>query len=125
MVERTITCIACPRGCRLLVSGDAKDDDGTGLVISGNRCPKGRDYALQEVRCPVRVLTSTVATTGIEQPRLPVKTSGEIPREFIFPAMRAIRKITLTEPKIPGEIVVSDFLSRGIDLISTGEWDGR
>ncbi len=121
MAERTITCIACPRGCSLQVSGFPQEE----LTVVGNRCPKGHEYAVQEVFTPLRVLTTTVATTGKRQPRLPVKTSGEIPRKLFFAAMAEVQNLVVEEPKVPGGILVSDFLGQGVDLVSTGEWDGR
>ena len=40
-MNRTLTCIVCPRGCTLTVTGE-----GDSLTVSGNSCPKGKQYAI-------------------------------------------------------------------------------
>ncbi len=118
---KTITCILCPRGCSVEWSQGIEGDD---YRISGNNCPKGVEYVLEEMHKPMRMLTTTVSTISIIHPRLPVRTSGKIPRGMIFPAMKEIRKIRVEEPVVPGDIVVADFLELGIDLVSSGVWNG-
>jgi CxxC motif-containing protein len=44
-------CIECPKGCHLKI-----DDE---LNVTGNTCPRGKKYAINEVTCPKRVITST------------------------------------------------------------------
>jgi len=137
-MEKQMTCIACPRGCRLVVipgteeavSGARPESDGGsinrgGPVITGNRCPKGIDYALQEITNPVRILTSTVATTSPGGIRMPVKTSVEIPKELMKEAMAVIHRTVLSRPGIPGDVVIEGFLGLKTDLVATGEWDGQ
>ncbi len=118
---KRITCILCPRGCSVECSPGLEGDD---YRIRGNSCPKGADYVLEEMLKPMRMLTTTVSTISTIHPRLPVRTSGKIPREMIFPAMKAIRKIMVEKPAVPGDVVVEDFLELGIDLISSGVWNG-
>ncbi len=52
---RELTCIVCPIGCRLSVE-DAADGE---LQVTGNRCPRGAAYAVEEIRSPKRVVTAT------------------------------------------------------------------
>lgn len=42
---RKMTCIVCPNGCEL----EAEIVDGKCISVSGNLCPKGAQYAAQEV----------------------------------------------------------------------------
>ena len=49
---KEFVCIECPKGCRLKV-----DDD---MNVTGNTCPRGKVYAINEMTCPKRVITSTV-----------------------------------------------------------------
>ena len=44
-------CIECPKGCRLKV-----DDE---MNVTGNTCIRGKTYAINELTCPKRVITST------------------------------------------------------------------
>ena len=47
---RKMTCIVCPNGCEL----EAEIVDGKCISVSGNLCPKGAQYAAQEVEAPKR-----------------------------------------------------------------------
>jgi CxxC motif-containing protein len=136
-MEKKMTCIACPRGCGLLIytpphrtatPGEEPTPAGTGggdTIITGNRCPKGVDYALQELTNPVRILTSTVATTSPGGIRMPVKTSAEIPKDKMEEAMAVIHKTMMSRPGIPGDVIIEDFMGLKVTLVATGEWDGR
>lgn len=112
-MKKEITCIVCPKGC-LVTIDDANLED-----ISGYSCPKGMDYAKNELLHPVRTVTSTVKITGALHDRLPVRTSGDIPKELIFDCMNLIRSTKVTAPIACGEVIVKDLFGTGIDLIST------
>ena len=49
---RKMTCIVCPNGCEL----EAEIVDGKCISVSGNLCPKGAQYAAQEVEAPKRTI---------------------------------------------------------------------
>ena len=42
--------------------------------VTGNTCPRGAEYGINEVTNPVRVITSTVKVKNGEIPVVPVKT---------------------------------------------------
>ena len=50
-----MTCICCPLGCRVHIEKKWEKTQ-----ITGHRCKKGEEYALQEIRDPRRILTTTV-----------------------------------------------------------------
>ena len=83
-------CIVCPRGCHLIV-----DDN---MNVSGNICPRGKVYALNEITNPTRMITSTVAIDSKELKRLPVMTSNPIPKGKIFEVMAEINKVRIKAP---------------------------
>ena len=60
---KELICITCPKGCHLKV------DEET-FAVTGNSCPRGAVYGANELRNPVRVVTSTVIVEG-PQSRLP------------------------------------------------------
>ena len=49
-----IICITCPKGCHLSV------DENNDYAVTGNACPRGEIYGKNELKNPVRVVTSTV-----------------------------------------------------------------
>lgn len=51
---REMICISCPMGCHLTVDDSDKND----IKVSGNTCPRGRIYGINEVTAPKRMVTS-------------------------------------------------------------------
>ena len=113
---KQITCITCPQGCR--ITADTVNGE---FVFTGNKCPKGADFAKTELTAPMRSLTTTVRTVFPEMPVLPVRTNGEVPKGKITEIMKELAKITITEKINIGEIVISNILGTGCDIIATGE----
>ena len=54
-MKRNLTCIICPRGCALTA-----EITESGVTVTGNACPKGEEYAINECTNPVRTVTATV-----------------------------------------------------------------
>lgn len=113
---KNLTCIECPKGCRLTVE---TDETGRVVKVSGNQCPKGEGYGTAEVENPVRVLTSTVLAKGLSLKMIPVRTDGPIPRGRLFDAMAAIQKIRVRKPVASGEVIAENFLSLQVNLVAT------
>ena len=88
-MKRELTCIICPRGCRLSV-----DIDNNTVSVSGNACPKGEKYGIEECVHPTRTLTSVVRVENRENTMLSVKTAAPIPKEHVFDAVEIIKKTT-------------------------------
>jgi len=107
-------CIECPNGCFM----EIKEYDGK-ITVTGNKCKKGYIYALQEITAPMRTVCSTVKTCFRNIPRLPVRTSGSIPKEKIFEVINEINKITVSENVSIGDIIINNVLNTGVDIIAT------
>lgn len=108
---KELTCIVCPRGCRLKI-----DDD---MNVTGNTCPRGKEYAINELTHPVRIITSSVRVINRDDLLVSVKTSGAIPKEKIFDVMREINKIGVKAPCEIGQVVSHDILGLGVDIVVT------
>lgn len=104
-------CIVCPRGCHLQA-----DDQNN---VTGNTCPRGKAYALNEISNPTRMITSTVAIESEELCRLPVMTSAPIPKGRIFDVMAEINKALVKAPVHIGDIVIENVLGLGADIKAT------
>lgn len=107
-------CIACPMGCRLTVT--ATPD---GWMVTGNRCPRGRTYGIQEMTDPRRVITSTIRVRGGVRTMVSVKVSAPIPKGEIFHLMAELRGLTVMAPIRIGDILVPNILGLGVDLVAT------
>ena len=112
---KNLTCIECPRGCALTVN----IENNAVVSVSGNKCPKGREYAVTEIENPLRILTSAVLTCGLSLKMLPVKTDRPIPKGLIMPAMEKIKKVRVNKSLRAGDIVVKNLLNLGINLVAT------
>ena len=109
--EGRFICIVCPRGCHLGVDRD--------FNVSGNSCPRGKEYAINEMKNPTRTITSTVAIDGCELCRLPVMTSSPIPKGMIFKVMEEIDKVRAKVPVHINDVIIPNVLGTGSDIIAT------
>ena len=118
-------CTTCPSECLLTVEVE-RDADGTVAEVrsvTGNRCPRGNKYAHQELTCPMRVLTTTVAVSGGDEALLPVRTSEAIPLTLHAQAMDLIRGLIVKAPIRMGDVVLPDLLNTNIYLIASMDID--
>ena len=109
---RNLICITCPRGCHLTVDENKK-------TVTGNSCPRGEVYGLQEVLDPKRVITSTVVILGADLKRLPVRTDKPIAKKLMFDVMKELDKITVKSPVKCGDIIVKNILGTDVNIISS------
>jgi len=110
-----MTCIECPKGCRLSV----KIENGKVAEVTGNECPKGEKYAIAEVENPTRVFTSAVLGQGLELKMIPVRTDKPIPKSRMFEAIQEVKKIKLRETLNSSDVILKNFLGLDVNLIST------
>ena len=118
MEKRELICVSCPIGCAITVE---LDDNGEVLSVTGNTCKRGDSYARQECTHPERMLTSTVKVEGGRLPVVPVKSSLPEPKEMLFDCMKEINKITVKAPVHIGDVVLSNILDTGVDIVATNE----
>lgn len=114
-------CTTCPSECLLTVEVKRGADGAVAEVysVAGNNCPRGDKFAHQELTCPMRVLTTTVAVSGGDEALLPVRTAEAIPLALHAQAMDLIRGLVIDAPIRMGDVVLEDLLSTSIDLIAS------
>ena len=110
-----ITCINCPMGCRMTVT---MSPDGKVLSVSGNTCPRGEKYAVQECTEPVRMITAVIPVEGSAVP-LSVKTSRPVPKAMIRQVMDILGGVRVSLPVQAGQVIVPDILHTESDIIAT------
>ena len=114
-------CTTCPSECLLTVEVE-RDANGAVAAVSsvtGNSCPRGDKFAHQELTCPMRVLTTTVAVSSGDEALLPVRTAEAIPLALHAHAMDLIRGAVVDAPIRMGNVVLPNLLNTGIDLIAS------
>ncbi|MBR0385872.1 MAG: DUF1667 domain-containing protein [Erysipelotrichaceae bacterium] len=107
-----LICIGCPRGCHLKV------DEENGYTVTGNSCPVGAEYGANELRNPVRTLTTTVKITGAAHEMLPVKTDHPLPKGLQFEAMQLLKSVKVASPVHMGDVIVENILDTGVNIIA-------
>lgn len=107
-----VTCILCPKGCRIQAGADGK--------VTGNGCPKGEEYALQELKAPQRVLTTTLLSP--DGSLIPVKTSAPIPKDQVMVWAEKLKTTPAPAGPIrPGQILLRDPFGIKVDIIAAGK----
>lgn len=118
-------CTTCPSECLLTVEVE-RDADGAVVEVrsvAGNSCPRGDKFAHQELTCPMRVLTTTVAVSGGDEALLPVRTAEAIPLALHAQAMALIRGLVVKASIRMGDVVLPNLLDTGTDLIASMDID--
>ncbi len=113
-MTKEMTCIVCPIGCQLTL-----EPQGDTFAVSGNKCPRGQKYAIEEMTAPKRVVTSTVAVDQGMYPVISVKTEAPVPKELIFEVMKDISKVMMPAPVVIGDVVIENVQGTGINVVAT------
>ena len=101
-MSQALTCIVCPVGCSLNI-----DEAGH---VSGNHCKRTN---------PTRVVTTTIAIEGAIYRRLPVVSSQPVPKSKMMEFVKAVQLIKVEAPVSCGDVILSDVLGLGIDVIAS------
>lgn len=119
--EKFVTCIVCPKGCRIKVILD----EGDILDILNYGCKRGVEYAREEVMAPKRILTTTVAVQGQNIQMLPVKTEDAIPKELLKVAMHETKDLCVEPPIKIGDVIWPNIAGTGVNIIATRTLDAN
>lgn len=108
---KELICISCPRGCHLQVDEETYE-------VTGNSCIRGAIYGANEIKNPMRVITSTVKIKGAKINRLPVKTSKPISKKLMFDVIRLLDEVEVQSPIKIGDIILENILGTDVNIIS-------
>lgn len=110
-MEKTLTCIICPLGCTLTAQLEGKKV----LSVTGNTCPRGKEYAESECVNPQRTVTSTVLCS--DGTLVSVKTDRPIPKEQMAACMARINETVAQLPIAIGDVILKDVY--GSNIVAT------
>lgn len=105
---KELICISCPLGCRMTV-----EKKGEEWLVQGNTCPRGKQYAIDEMTAPKRMVTSSLAVTNGNEKMVSVKTNAPLPKELIFKALDLLKGVTVTAPIEIGNSAYKGYLRNG------------
>ena len=110
-MNRTMTCIICPLGCSL----DVTFENGSVTNVSGNGCPRGKQYAESELTDPRRSVTTIMRCENGEM--LSVKTDRAVKKADVFSVMEAVNKYIVPLPVNVGDVIMKGVC--GCNIIAT------
>ena len=119
-MKKELICIVCPRSCHLTA-----EHDGENWNISGNMCPRGKVYALQELTDPRRVVTAVIPCRNSLQELIPVRTDQPFPKKEIASLLNRLYKISAAAPVKTGDVIWENVDNSGINIIATESRDVR
>ena len=111
-----IICVACPKGCRL----EARRENGE-ILVTHEGCKRGREYAVNEITDPRRMVATTVRVEKGSHPLLPVYTASPFPMDRITELLNVLRTVKIPAPVSVNQVVLADALGTGIDVIASRE----
>lgn len=105
-------CIMCPIGCELEIT-----KKGQTIEVSGNLCPRGKQYGTDEATCPKRIVTSIVKCS--KDLYCSVKTTCPVEKSKVE---EVLHEIALIPPKNYqfGEILIKNVAGTDADIVVTG-----
>ena len=106
---RELTCIICPNGCQLIIDENCK--------VSGNMCPRGEQFAINEITDPKRSVTSTCKTVFPNIPVIAVKTDGEVKKGDVTKVIEQINKVVIDKPMKIGDVVIENVINSGVNVV--------
>lgn len=115
-MQKNIICVACPMGCGVTVE---IADNGDIVSVTGNTCKRGDAYARTEITNPVRSLATTVKVNGGIYNVVPCKSAGALPKDKISECMKVINAASANAPVKLGDILITNILDTGIDIVAT------
>lgn len=115
MEHRELICIGCPVGCPL----EVEIENGKVTNVKGNTCKNGQSYAEKECTNPTRIVTSSVVVEGGKEDMVSVKTERDIPKGKIFDCISQLKGVMVKAPIYIGDVIVSNILNTGVDIIAT------
>ena len=113
-MKREITCIVCPRGCRMTA-----EIQGENITVTGNFCPRGEKHAMDEILHPMRSLTSIVRVSNRKDTMVSVKSEHPVPKGEMFAIMERIHATTVEAPVAMGDCIIDNVC--GTRIIATKE----
>ena len=115
-VEREhFTCVICPIGCEI----DVELQDSDVVSIGGSKCVKGKEFVLQELEEPMRILTTTIRIKGAKWAMLPVRTDKPIPKRLLFRVIKELANIELQAPVKMSDVIIGDIAGTGANIVAT------
>ena len=115
--KKKVRCIICPEGC--IITATVEKNTKKVLSLEGNRCKRGIRFTEDEVKNPVRILTTTINIDSKIANRLPVRSDVPAPRDMLFKLIEETKKIKVKPPVLSGDILLKNAAGTKVNIISS------
>ncbi|MEE9401482.1 MAG: DUF1667 domain-containing protein [Dehalococcoidia bacterium] len=119
--NKHFTCVICPIGCEI----DVQLEDGNVVSTEGNKCAKSEEFVLQELKEPMRILTTTIRIRGAKWAMLPVRTNEPIPKRLLFKVIEELANIEMQAPVKVSDVIIGDIAGTGANIVATRNMKGE
>ncbi|MDR0708172.1 MAG: DUF1667 domain-containing protein [Treponema sp.] len=113
-MKKDIVCFMCPNSCVLSISGDEAKPQ-----IENNRCYRGADFALKELRDPERTLTSTMRTRNGVLPLVSVRSDKPVKKAELREIIIQLDAVTIDAPVARGQVLMESVGINKVNIIAT------
>jgi len=113
--KKHFTCVICPLGCEI----DVELQGGNVVSMEENKCQKGKEFVLQELEEPMRILTTTVPIKGAKWAMLPVRTDKAIPKRLLFKVIEQLADIELQAPVKMYDVILKNTAGTDANIVAT------
>ncbi len=113
--KKNFTCVICPIGCEI----EVELQDSEVACMKGDKCVKGKEFVLQELEEPMRILTTTIRIKGAKWAMLPVRTDKPIPKRLLFSVINELANIELQAPVKISDVIIRDTAGTGANILAT------
>lgn len=110
---KQIICNDCYEKCVLDI-----EENNDNLIVKGNNCVNGIDYARREKDNNKEIFTTLVRIKGGKFNVVPVKSTKPIDKAIWIECSKALSRLYVGAPIKIGDIVCKNLLNTGVDIIS-------
>lgn len=116
---KELTCVVCPVGCKIKITYNGDKIES----VEGNKCDRGYNYAVQEIKNPLRTLVTSIKVNNGNYPLASVRSSKEVPLNKIKDLMDIIKNTEVDAPVKKGDVVIKNPLDLDADIVATRSVD--
>jgi len=113
-----LTCIVCPVGCKAKVT--VKNGE---VKVKDVECPRGREYAVNEIREPTRDLFTTVRVKEGRIPVCSVRSTRPVPKDKVIDCAKEIAKVVVAAPIKANDVILENIQGLGVNIVATRDVD--
>jgi CxxC motif-containing protein len=115
-----MVCFICPKSCLLSI----QEVNGE-IRVENNRCRRGIEFAVKELRDPERILTSTIRVNHGILPLVSIRSETPVKKTELKDLVKYFDGIIVNAPVSSGQILFSGIGKNNVNIIATRSVEGK